>query len=60
MNKDRKKSIYSDSSIPDRGGHLLPLEPIAFVKPIVVNRAYRRASVPDYWNVEKSPAIPRA
>ena len=40
MNKDRKKSIYSNSSIPDR--------------------AYRRASVPDYWNVEKSPAIPRA
>ena len=43
-----------------RGGQLLPLEPIAIVKLIVVNRAYRRASVPDYWNVEKSPVILRA
>ena len=40
-----------------RDGHLLPHEPIAIVKPIVVNQAYRKAGMPDYWNVEKSPAI---
>ena len=43
-----------------RDGHLLPHEPIAIVKPIVVNQAYRKAGMPDYWNVEKSPAIARS
>ena len=43
-----------------RGGHLLPHEPIAIVKPILENQAYCKAGMPNYQNVEKKiAAIPR-
>ena len=39
------------------GGHLLPHKPIAIVKPNLKDRAYRKAGVPDYQNVETIAAI---
>ena len=42
---------------PSRRGHLLPHEPIAIVKPILKDRAYRKASMPDYQNIKKIEAI---
>ena len=53
MNKDRKKCFYSDSSLPAAATH----EPIAIVKPILENWAYRKASMPEYQNVKKIEAI---
>ena len=42
-----------------RGGHLLPHDPIALVKPSLKDRAYCMAGMPDYQNVEKKiAAIP--
>ena len=46
MNKDRKKCLYSDSSIP------------AIVKPSLENRAYRKAGMPEYRNVETIDSTP--
>ena len=40
-----------------RGGHLLPHEPITIVKPILKDRAYCKASMPDYQNLRKIEAI---
>ena len=40
-----------------RGGHLLPHDPITIVKLILEDWAYRKASIPDYNNVEKIEAI---
>ena len=40
-----------------RGGHLLPREPIAIVKPELENRADIKASMSDCKNVKKIAAI---
>ena len=40
-----------------RVSHLLPREPIAIVKPILENRADRKASMSDCKNVKKIAAI---
>ena len=56
MNKDRKKNVYSDSSISEAATFYMS----AIVKPILEGRSYRKASVPDYQHVEKQiAAIPR-
>ena len=39
------------------GGHLLPHEPIAIVKPILENRANSKVSMSDCKNVKKIAAI---
>ena len=56
MNKDRKKSIYSDSSIPDpAAATFFPVS--AIVKPSLEDGAYRKAGMPDCKNVKKIAAI---
>ena len=57
-NKDRKKCFYSDSSIP-AAATFFPMSAIAIVKPIIEDRAYRKAFMSDYQNVETIDAIPR-
>ena len=56
VNIDRKKGIYSDSSIPE-AATFFPMSAIAIVKPILENRADSKASMPDYQNVKKIEAI---
>ena len=58
MNIDRKKCVYSDSSIP-AAATFFPMS--AIVKPNLEleDRAYRKAGMPDYQNVETIDAIPR-
>ena len=64
-NKDRKKCFYSDSSIPaaatffPSAATFFPMSAIAIVKPMLEDRAYRKAGMPDYQNVETIDAIPR-
>ena len=54
MNKDWKKCVYSDSSIP-AAATFFPMS--AIVKPMLEDRAYRKAGMPDYQNVETIAAI---
>ena len=57
VNKDWKKFVYSDSSIPDpAAATFFPIS--AIVKPILEDRAYRKAGMPDYQNVETTAVIP--
>ena len=56
MNNDRKKCFYSDSSNP-AAATFFPMS--AIVKPILEDRAYCKAGMPDYQNVETIAAIPR-
>ena len=57
MNKDRKKNVYSDSSISE-ATTFFPMS--ATIKKILEVRADRKAGMPDYQNVEKEIAsIPR-
>ena len=49
MNKDRKKGVYSDPSIP-AAATFFPMS--AIMKPILEDRAYRKASMPDCKNVK--------
>ena len=54
--KTEKKCVYSDSSIPDpAAATFFPVT--AIVKPILEDRAYRKAGMPDYQNVETIAAI---
>ena len=56
MNNDRKKNVYSDSSISEAATFYMS----AIVKPILEGRAHCKAGMPDYQNVEKMiAAIPR-
>ena len=58
VNIDRKKCVYFDSSIPDPAvATFFPMS--AIVKPILEDRAYRKAGMPDYQNMETIDAIPR-
>ena len=56
MDKDGKKCVYSDFSIP-AAATFFPMSAIAIVKPILENRADSKASMPDYQNVKKIEAI---
>ena len=57
VNKDWKKCVYSDSSISE-AATFFPMS--AIVKPIHVDQADSKASMPDYQNMEKKiAAIPR-
>ena len=58
MDKDRKKGDSSDLSIP-AAATFFPMSAIAIVKPILEHRAYRKACMSDYQNVETIDAIPR-
>ena len=58
MNIDRKKCFHSDSSIPAEAT-FFPMSAIAIVKPILEHRAYRKACIPNYQNVETIDAILR-
>ena len=53
MNKDRKKGVYSGASITE-AATFFPMS--AIVKPMLEDRAYRKAGMPDYQNVEKKIA----
>ena len=54
--KDRKKNVYSDSSISEAATFFYMS---AIVKNILEVRAYRKASVLYYQNVETIVGIPR-
>ena len=54
MNIDRKKCFYSDSSIP-AAATFFPMS--AIVKPNLEDRAYRKAGMPNYQNVETIATI---
>ena len=56
MNKDRKKGVDSDSSIP-AAATFFPMSAIAIVKRILKDRADSKASMPDYQNMKKIEAI---
>ena len=56
VNIDRKKGVYSDSSIPE-AATFFPMSAIAIVKPSLENRADNKADMPDYQNVEMIAAI---
>ena len=56
MNKDRKKNVYSDSSISE-ATTFFPMS--TTVKKILKVRADRKAGMPDFNNVETIVAIPR-
>ena len=56
VNIDRKKCVYSDSSIPDHAAATFFLMS-AIVKPNLEDRDDRKASMPDYQNVKKIEAI---
>ena len=55
-NKNRKKCFYSDSSIP-AAATFFSMSAIAIVKPMLEDRAYRKAGMPDCKNVKKIAAI---
>ena len=56
VNIDRKKGVYSVSSIPE-AATFFSMSAIAIVKPILKDRANSKASMPDYHNVKKIEAI---
>ena len=58
VKKDSKEMrFFSDSSIPE-AATFFPMS--AIVRPILEDRAYRKAGMPDYQNVKKIEAIPSA
>ena len=59
MNKDRKKGVYSGASKHPAAGAAERCSIYYYVKPSLKDRAYCKARMPDYQNVEKKiAAIP--
>ena len=58
MNKDRKKGVYSGASKHPAAGAAESCSIYYNVKPSLEVRADRKASMPNYQNVETIAAIP--
>ena len=62
MSADRKKGVHSGASKHPAAGAAGAAESCSIyynVKPSLKDRAYRKAGMPDYQNVETIAAIPR-